>query len=117
MTTSLVYKAWELSKVPKLTKHIIFDSFFKDMRNRENALHMIVRALNFFLLTYFTIKIADYSTKAGINFGIIMSLLTLSVIYQAIVFWLFFGEKLNWKMIIGIVVVISGIVLISFGRG
>ena len=94
----------------------MIDSFIKDLRNKENVVHMLLRALNFFMLIFLSIKIADYSSRAGINFGIIMSLMTLSVMFQAIVFWLFFGESLNWKTVLGIAVVLSGVALISIGK-
>ncbi len=77
---------------------------------------MAVRSFNFFLLIYLTIKIADFSARAGINFGVIMSIISLSIIFQAILYWLFFGERLNKKMVGGIFIVILGVTLISISK-
>lgn len=77
---------------------------------------MLVRSFNFFLLIYLTIKVADFSARAGINFGVIMSIISLSIIFQAILYWLFFGEILNKKMIAGIFIVIAGVTLISISK-
>lgn len=45
-----------------------------------------------------------------------MSLMCLSTVFQAIIFALFFHEKLTMKMVVGILTVLSGIAIISFEK-
>eukprot|EP00347_Sterkiella_histriomuscorum_P003665 403363417 len=116
ITTSLIWKAYELSRTPNVNKSVIFESFFGEMKKKGNIFHVIFRSVNFFTLIWLTIIISDFSSRADINFGVVFSILCLSVVIQAIVFALFFGEKLSKSLIIGIMIVLSGVVMISVSK-
>jgi len=86
------------------------------MSNKENFIHLLIRSVNFFLTIYLMIVATDYSERAGMNFGVINSILTVSVVIQCFVFWVFFREKLNSKIIASILIIMLGVTLILVGR-
>ncbi len=114
---SFAYKIIELNmKADKITGKVVFDSFFGEFRKLENAIHLILRSVNFFVMIFLTIISAEYASKAGINFGIITSLSTTATIFTAISFYLMFREVLNKKTLAGIVIVIAGIAMITMSN-
>jgi drug/metabolite transporter (DMT)-like permease len=62
------------------------------------------------------IQVTYFSQKAGMNFGVILCLLSLSVVYQAFIFSIFCQEKLTKWAIIGIMIVMVGVGIISTSK-
>jgi drug/metabolite transporter (DMT)-like permease len=70
------------------------------------------------MMTYWCgIKSIYYATLANINFGIISCCFICSIIINVTFGLIFFGEKMNLKMVGGIVITIAGIVWISLAKG
>eukprot|EP00347_Sterkiella_histriomuscorum_P011194 403373388 len=116
LTVSFIYKVYELSRHRVVTKEIFVNSLVGDLKNKENLVHMFFRSINFFLLIWLTVLITQYAKLAGMNLGIVFSILTLSIVLQTIIFALFFDEKLTLKITSGMLIIIVGIVLISIDK-
>jgi drug/metabolite transporter (DMT)-like permease len=63
-----------------------------------------------------TIYAASFAIKAGINFGVIASCISLSTPFNCLFSYLFYGEKLTSKMMIGTAVLFGGVVVVSLGK-
>ncbi|CDW84481.1 UNKNOWN [Stylonychia lemnae] len=113
---SLSYKIFEIYSTPKSSRQDIFESFIGQMRNKENRWHVAFRSINFFLMIWLVIQIGDYSQRANMNYGIILSLNCLSSVFLAIIAWIFFGERFGMITILGMLIVFSGTVLILVSR-
>ena len=85
--------------------------------NYENILHLILRSLNFFMLSWLTIISAHYATRAQINFGIIASCGCISTPLNCLFSFIFWGERLTYKNIIGTIVVVCGVIWVSLSKG
>jgi hypothetical protein len=72
--------------------------------------------MNIFLQIWFTIIIGEYAKKAIINPGIIYGCLSSTIIFNCLLGYLMFNEKMNLRISIGIVVVIGGVVWISIAK-
>jgi len=57
----------------------------------------------------------EVTSYAGINQGVISSIFTCSIIFTAIFFFIFYGEKLNLRHLVGIFFMTVCVVLISVG--
>jgi drug/metabolite transporter (DMT)-like permease len=84
--------------------------------NVLKTLHLILSSLLFYLLSLLTIYAASFAIKAGINFGVIASCISLSTPFNCLFSYLFYGEKLTPKMIIGTGVLFSGVVVVSLSK-
>ena len=119
------YRAYEIwSLKDRRNKKAIINLFLKDFYSQEtrkvnyqNIGHLILRALNFYSLSFFIIIASYYAGLAQVNFGIITSCLTISTVLNCILSFFFYGEKLNIKMVIGIILILVGIVWISLAEG
>jgi drug/metabolite transporter (DMT)-like permease len=101
---------------------VFHQTFFKDYYrlgkvNYENLAHLLIRSVNFFMLTWLTIIAAHYAIAAGVNFGIIASIICVSTPINCLLSYLFWGEKLSKKIMFGTFLVIAGVVWVSLARG
>lgn len=85
--------------------------------NVTNLIHLIIRAVNFFMLSLLIIYASYYSRLAGINFGIIVCCLSISSPLNCICGFIFWHEKLTAKMIIGTMVIVSGVAWVALSKG
>lgn len=83
----------------------------------ENVFHLALRAINFFALSWFTIIASHYAIYAKINFGIIASCICISTPLNCLNSYIFFGEKLTKKTIIGTAIILTGVVWVSIAKG
>ena len=77
----------------------------------------MISSLLFYSLSLLTIYAASFAIKAGINFGVISSCISLSTPFNCLFSYLFHGERLTYKMIIGTSVLFAGIVVVSLSKG
>lgn len=63
------------------------------------------------------IKSIHYAIEANINFGIISCCFIISIVINSACGFIFFKERLNAKVVGGIVVTLSGIIWISLAKG
>ncbi|CDW75121.1 UNKNOWN [Stylonychia lemnae] len=112
----LVYKLYEVSQLCDVNKNTVFQIFFGQMAKKLNRYHLAFRSINFIFVIWLTILMADYSQRAEINFGIILSLNCVATAFQVIIFWIMFGEKLSKLVILGIIVTSGGTALILISK-
>ena len=85
--------------------------------NRFYAFQILCRALVLMLTYWCGIKSIYYASLANINFGIVSCCFICSIIINVTFGLLCFGEKMTWKMVLGIVITITGIMWISLAKG
>ncbi|CDW83507.1 UNKNOWN [Stylonychia lemnae] len=120
----LGYKILQIKEQQSITKKVIYDSFFGKYYddsgtklNLLNIFHMMLRSAMFFGLSWLVILASGYASQAQINFGIITSCISFSIVLSAIFSYIFYNEALNKIQIVGIAIIILGIVGISFAKG
>lgn len=79
-------------------------------------MHLVLRTLNWFIYIWLTIIIGEYAKLACINPGIIYGCLSSAIIFNSLFTYFIFGEKITFKMCIGISIVIAGVVWISVAK-
>ena len=115
---SLLYKVGEVLLMSKNERYqqSSLGKFFHYMRDPVIFGHVMIRTLNYCFYIYLLLVIGDYAQRAQINVGIILSILPVEIVYVTIYGYLFFDERLGWKMIIGIVVIMGGISWITLSK-
>ncbi len=83
----------------------------------DNFLQLALRAFLFFALSFLTIQASHYALIARINYGIIASCTLISSPINCILCYLAFGEKLTPKIIVGTVIVLTGVVWVALSKG
>jgi len=78
---------------------------------------IILRIVLCTVSVYSAIRSIHFALLANINFGIISCCFIISIVINSACGYFFFGEKLNAKVVGGIVVTISGIIWISLAKG
>ena len=58
-----------------------------------------------------------FAGLAGINQGIMTGLLTLASLFNSVLFYFVFDEKLGWVHITGMVVMLTGVVFLGLESG
>ena len=66
---------------------------------------------------YCAVKSIHFANLAGLNFGIISCCFIVSIIINCACGYFCFNEEINYKVVIGICVTISGIIWISLAKG
>lgn len=66
---------------------------------------------------FFALKSIYFANLANINFGIVSCCYIVSIIVNSTSGYFFFQEKITFKMIGGMVVVVIGVIWISLARG
>ncbi len=77
---------------------------------------MGIRSFLFFALGWLLIISSSYAVKAGINFGIISTLMSVQTPLNAVIGALYWNEKLNFKVVIGMVLTICGVTWVSLAH-
>ena len=77
---------------------------------------MAIRSLNFFLLSLGVIFASQWAMLAGVNFGIIASCICISTPINCTLSFLFYGERLTKKALLGTGVVLSGVIWVSLSK-
>ena len=120
----MVVRIYQISRLPVISKATLFEIFFKPFYDSElhkpkwiNLMHLTIRSVLFFALSYLIILASYYAHLAQINFGVISSMLTLSTPLNALISYLVFKERMTIKMIVGTTIIIGGIVWISLAKG
>ena len=114
----LTYKAMEHKSGNMSVQDLFFRNFYtKGKLNVVNFVHLVLRALNFFLLSLLIIYASAYAQLAHINFGIIVCCLSISSPFNCICGFLFWGEKLTAKTIIGTAVIVIGVAWVALSKG
>lgn len=125
LVVALIYRFIQLkfevkSFSRKAIIHTCFGQFYNFEIQRFNsfyAFQVFCRALVLILIYWCGIKSIYYASLANINFGIISCCFICSIIINVTFGLIFFGEKMTVKMVLGIVVTISGIMWISIAKG
>ncbi|CDW90101.1 UNKNOWN [Stylonychia lemnae] len=113
ITSGLIYKLYMLFTLsPHLNRHTIHDSFFGEVRKRGNNIHVTIRSINFFLLIWIAILMAENTQAAGINQGVIACIFCLSSVIQGYAFYWLFGEKFSKHFILSMIMILTGIMII-----
>ncbi len=68
------------------------------------------------LSIYCAMRSLYYANLAGINFGIVTCCFMMSIVMNVTFGYIFFNEKMNFKMIIGIFITMIGIAWISLAK-
>lgn len=78
---------------------------------------LLLRTCSLILTYYCGIRSIYYATLANINFGIVSCCFIVSVLVNSVFNFIFFGEKIILKTLLGMVITISGIMWISLSKG
>lgn len=118
----ILIKAYDLRKKPHVTCQIIVHEFTKYYYGEGHyktatILHSIFRAANFFFYSWLLIISAAFATRAGINFGIISTCQCVQTPMNTVAGLLLWNERLSCKIIIGTIVILTGVIWIAFSRG
>lgn len=65
---------------------------------------------------WLTIKVGEYALKAGINPGIIFGCFSSAVVFNCILAYFIFGERVTLKMCLGMTVIVVGMLWISISK-
>ncbi|CDW89958.1 UNKNOWN [Stylonychia lemnae] len=124
LTICIGYKILQIREHQRISKKIIFEQFFSkyfdetgSRVNFFNIFHMIIRSCLFFGLSLLVILASGYAQKAKINFGIVTSCISFSIVLSSIFSYIYYDEKLTKTQIIGMIIIIISIVGISFSKG
>lgn len=85
--------------------------------NLGNIAQLLIRSLNFFMLSFLVIIASDFAQRAGVNFGIVASCMCMSTPLNCLLSYLCWGEKLTLVTLIGTSMVIIGVIWVSLTRG
>ena len=77
---------------------------------------IVMRGLNHLALICAAFLSLEYASLAEINIGVISSLYTSGVIFTSILFYFIYGESLTGQDFLGMLIIISGGVLIGIGK-
>eukprot|EP00347_Sterkiella_histriomuscorum_P010586 403375710 len=113
---SILYKIFEISQLPDKSQSKIYDNLFGQISNRGNHWHTIFRSVNYFIITWLMVLIVDFSMKANVNIGIMISIQSLSVVFIAIFSAYFFREKLRISIYAGIAMILFGAIGITLTK-
>ena len=120
----MIHKLMIIKSLEVKNKEAIFNVFFQNfysLRSRtfdlENFVHLILRSINFFLLSLFIIYGSYFAKEARINFGIITCCLSVSVPLNCIISRLVYKEKMTIPMMIGTVLIIGGVSWLGLSKG
>lgn len=78
---------------------------------------MLLRATFLIAIYYCGIRSIHHAILANINFGIVSCCYIVSIVVNCAFGFLYFGEKINSKVIAGIIITVSGIMWISLAKG
>eukprot|EP00347_Sterkiella_histriomuscorum_P018144 403346623 len=98
------------------SRETIYDNIFGQLLKGGNAIHTIYRAVNYFLITWLMLVLVDLSLKANVNVGIMVSIISISVIFVTLLSNVMFREKISGWSAFSIIVIISGVVTITISR-
>jgi drug/metabolite transporter (DMT)-like permease len=76
----------------------------------------MIRTANMTVYIWLTIMIGDYASKANINQGIIYSCVSSVIIFNLIMCYFLFDEKITIKTCLGILILVFGVVWISIAK-
>ena len=82
--------------------------------------HLIPLAGNFIpnlLSLVFIAESLRYAGLAGINQGIMTGLLALASLFNSVLFYFVFGEKLGWIHILGMAIMLAGVIFLGLESG
>ena len=95
-------------------------AWWKDDTNSvrwTSLIPLIVTVVTSYTFTIFLTYAWDFAAQAGLNQGIVSSVLNLTAIFNCIVFYFAFGEKIGWVYLLGVGLLIASIVCIGFAVG
>lgn len=97
---------------------VFFQHFYSESKvNYVSVAHLVVRSMNHFGVTWLIIISSSYAIKAEINFGIVVTCMSIQTPLNCIVGIIYWKEKLNWKMALGTVILLVGVTWVSFAKG
>ncbi|CDW83665.1 UNKNOWN [Stylonychia lemnae] len=112
--TSLIFQLCQFAIAKKNKVQIsLFGKFFEQLYHRQKLCHTILRSINYFLVIWLTILIAEICETSHVNFGLIICVFSSSIVFQVIIFRLKFQEKLSKLKIAGILIIITGVIFIT----
>lgn len=76
----------------------------------------MIRTANLTVYIWMTILIGDYASKANINQGIIYACVSSVIIFNIIMCFFIFDEKITLKTYLGILTMICGVVWITIAK-
>lgn len=76
----------------------------------------MIRTANLTVYIWMTILIGDYASKANINQGIIYACVSSVIIFNIIMCYFIFNEKITLKTYLGIIIMICGVVWITIAK-
>jgi len=125
IVVALIYRFLQLKfEVKSFARDAILRTCFGQFYNFEThqlnsfyAFQIFCRTLVLMLTYWCGIKSIYYASLANINFGIISCCFICSIIINVTFGLIFFGEKMNVRMVLGIVITIAGIMWISLAKG
>jgi drug/metabolite transporter (DMT)-like permease len=86
------------------------------MLKKYNFMHQMIRTANLSFYIWLTILIGNYASKANINQGIIYACVSSVIVFNIIMCYFLFNEKVTIKTYLGIVILVCGVVWISIAK-
>lgn len=124
MLVCLSWKFFEIRKFPVVSRRTVLEHFIKQFYSFEtgkvslaNVMHLIIRAVNFFLMSYLMIVSSHYAMLGQINFGVITSCTCVSAPFNCVLGYLFFGEKMTGPMLGGTALILAGVTWLAIAKG
>ena len=113
----LAYKFIEYRRDPVPLKTLFLKNLYRDGSiSTVNLVHLFFRALNFFVLSLLIIYASAYAQLAQINFGIIVCCLSISSPINCLCGFLFWGERLTAKTMIGTAAIVTGVAWVALAK-
>lgn len=116
----LIIKELENPKDKKAIFNVFFRQFYDLESKRFNYVnlgHLIIRAINFFLLSLLIIYAAHFAHLGNINFGIVTSCLCVAIPFNCLFSYIFWKEKMNKKMMVGTLLILAGVSWVALSKG
>ena len=79
-------------------------------------MHQMIRTANMSFYIWLTILIGDYASKANINQGIIYACVSSVIVFNLIMCYFLFNERITIKTCLGISILVFGVVWISIAK-
>ena len=79
-------------------------------------LHLVLRAINFFLSGWLIFLTSYYSKRAAVNPGLMHACITTQVVFTAALDFIFYKERPNLKGILGITLILIGIIWLCLSK-
>ena len=115
-----VYLAFYIGKVVQgkdYSRRKILDTFFdRYFLHPVNLIHLVLRAINFFLSGWLIFLTSYYSKRAAVNPGLMHACITTQVVFTAAMDFIFYKERPNMKGILGITIILMGIIWLCLAK-